>query len=156
MKVLSDGWTAVTRDRSLSAQFEHSVAVTNNGVEIFTLSPRGWTGRTLRRKGGAQLRDRNGGPVLRRQDRHHPVAAGEGGAYSLYAQLAAEYLRKLSPAIRRSSCRACRAPAASTPEYLANVAPKDGTALGMLLDLVGGGADAAAAHGQVRYRRSSP
>jgi methionyl aminopeptidase len=41
VKVLSDGWTAVTRDRSLSAQFEHTVAVTNNGVELFTLSPRG-------------------------------------------------------------------------------------------------------------------
>ncbi len=41
VKVLSDGWTAVTRDRSLSAQFEHTVAVTNDGVEIFTLSPKG-------------------------------------------------------------------------------------------------------------------
>jgi methionyl aminopeptidase len=41
VKVLSDGWTAVTRDRSLSAQFEHSVGVTETGVEIFTLSPRG-------------------------------------------------------------------------------------------------------------------
>ena len=41
VKVLSDGWTAVTRDRSLSAQFEHTVAVTETGVEIFTLSPRG-------------------------------------------------------------------------------------------------------------------
>ena len=41
VKVLSDGWTAVTRDRSLSAQFEHAVAVTDTGVEIFTLSPRG-------------------------------------------------------------------------------------------------------------------
>ena len=40
VKVLSDGWTAVTRDRSLSAQFEHSVGVTNDGVEIFTLSER--------------------------------------------------------------------------------------------------------------------
>ena len=39
VKVLSDGWTAVTRDRSLSAQFEHSVGVTADGVEIFTLSP---------------------------------------------------------------------------------------------------------------------
>ena len=38
VKVLSDGWTAVTRDRSLSAQFEHTVAVTETGVEIFTLS----------------------------------------------------------------------------------------------------------------------
>tara|TARA_B110000238_G_scaffold57131_1_gene62430 strand:+ start:253 stop:444 length:192 start_codon:yes stop_codon:yes gene_type:complete len=37
-KILSDGWTAVTRDRSLSAQFEHSVGVTENGVEIFTKS----------------------------------------------------------------------------------------------------------------------
>jgi methionyl aminopeptidase len=41
VKVLSDGWTAVTRDRSLSAQFEHSVGVTDDGVEIFTLSPKG-------------------------------------------------------------------------------------------------------------------
>jgi len=41
VKVLSDGWTAVTRDRSLSAQFEHTVAVTADGVEIFTLSPKG-------------------------------------------------------------------------------------------------------------------
>ncbi|MGO8801378.1 MAG: type I methionyl aminopeptidase [Roseiarcus sp.] len=42
VKVLSDGWTAVTRDRSLSAQFEHAVGVTETGAEIFTLSPRGW------------------------------------------------------------------------------------------------------------------
>ncbi len=42
VKVLNDGWTAVTRDRSLSAQFEHSVGVTADGVEIFTLSPKGW------------------------------------------------------------------------------------------------------------------
>jgi len=40
-KVLGDGWTAVTRDRSLSAQFEHSLGVTADGVEIFTLSPAG-------------------------------------------------------------------------------------------------------------------
>nr|WP_119680426.1 type I methionyl aminopeptidase [Indioceanicola profundi] len=43
VKVLSDGWTAVTRDKSLSAQFEHSVGVTKDGVEIFTLSPAGYT-----------------------------------------------------------------------------------------------------------------
>jgi methionyl aminopeptidase len=43
VKVLSDGWTAVTRDRSLSAQFEHTVGVTETGCEIFTLSPRGYT-----------------------------------------------------------------------------------------------------------------
>jgi methionyl aminopeptidase len=42
-KVLSDGWTAVTRDKSLSAQFEHSLAVTETGYEIFTLSPKGYT-----------------------------------------------------------------------------------------------------------------
>jgi methionyl aminopeptidase len=41
VKLLSDGWTAVTRDKSLSAQFEHSVGVTETGVEIFTLSPKG-------------------------------------------------------------------------------------------------------------------
>jgi len=38
VKVLGDGWTAVTRDRSLSAQFEHSLGVTQTGYEIFTLS----------------------------------------------------------------------------------------------------------------------
>jgi methionyl aminopeptidase len=43
VKILSDGWTAVTRDRSLSAQFEHSVGVTETGYEIFTLSPKGLT-----------------------------------------------------------------------------------------------------------------
>jgi methionyl aminopeptidase len=41
VKILGDGWTAVTRDRSLSAQFEHSVGVTESGVEIFTTSPAG-------------------------------------------------------------------------------------------------------------------
>ncbi len=40
-KVLADDWTAVTRDKSLSAQFEHSVGVTEDGCEIFTLSPGG-------------------------------------------------------------------------------------------------------------------
>ena len=40
-KVLADDWTAVTRDKSLSAQFEHSVGVTTDGCEIFTLSPAG-------------------------------------------------------------------------------------------------------------------
>ena len=40
-KVLADDWTAVTRDKSLSAQFEHSIGVTANGAEIFTLSPAG-------------------------------------------------------------------------------------------------------------------
>lgn len=37
-----DGWTVTTRDLSLSAQFEHTVGVTENGVEIFTLSPKNW------------------------------------------------------------------------------------------------------------------
>ena len=41
VKVLDDGWTAVTRDRSLSAQFEHSVGITETGCEIFTKSPKG-------------------------------------------------------------------------------------------------------------------
>jgi methionyl aminopeptidase len=43
IKILADGWTAVTKDRSLSAQFEHTVGVTADGHEIFTLSPAGWT-----------------------------------------------------------------------------------------------------------------
>jgi methionyl aminopeptidase len=42
VKVLGDGWTAVTKDRSLSAQFEHTIGVTATGCEIFTLSPKGW------------------------------------------------------------------------------------------------------------------
>ena len=41
VKILPDGWTAVTRDRSLSAQFEHSLGVTESGCELFTVSPLG-------------------------------------------------------------------------------------------------------------------
>ena len=41
VKILNDGWTAVTRDRSLSAQFEHTVGITQTGVEVFTFSPKG-------------------------------------------------------------------------------------------------------------------
>ena len=42
-KVLNDGWTAVTKDKSLSAQFEHTVGITENGYEIFTESVKGYT-----------------------------------------------------------------------------------------------------------------
>jgi methionyl aminopeptidase len=42
VKILADGWTAVTRDRELSAQFEHTVGVTDTGCEVFTLSPGGF------------------------------------------------------------------------------------------------------------------
>ena len=42
VKILADGWTAVTRDRELSAQFEHTVGVTETGVEVFTISPKGY------------------------------------------------------------------------------------------------------------------
>jgi methionyl aminopeptidase len=41
VKILSDGWTAVTRDRTLSAQCEHSLGITETGHEVFTLSPKG-------------------------------------------------------------------------------------------------------------------
>lgn len=40
-KVLEDGWTAVTRDKTLSAQFEHSIGITEDGCEVFTTSPTG-------------------------------------------------------------------------------------------------------------------
>ncbi|MBP2312190.1 type I methionyl aminopeptidase [Azospirillum soli] len=43
VKILGDGWTAVTKDKSLSAQFEHAIGVTKDGCEIFTLSPAGFT-----------------------------------------------------------------------------------------------------------------
>ena len=43
VKVLNDGWTAVTKDKSLSAQFEHTVGITENGYEIFTESDKGYT-----------------------------------------------------------------------------------------------------------------
>lgn len=43
VKILSDGWTAVTKDKSHSAQFEHSLAVTEDGYEIFTLSRKGYS-----------------------------------------------------------------------------------------------------------------
>lgn len=42
LKILSDGWTVVTRDMSLSAQYEHSLGVTADGYELFTVSPKGW------------------------------------------------------------------------------------------------------------------
>ena len=42
-KLLSDGWTAVTKDKALSAQFEHTIGVTKDGFEIFTVSPKGLT-----------------------------------------------------------------------------------------------------------------
>ncbi len=42
VKILEDGWTAVTRDKSLSAQFEHSIGVTSDGCEVFTFSPKDW------------------------------------------------------------------------------------------------------------------
>ena len=42
VRILADGWTAITRDRSLSMQCEHSLGVTAEGCEIFTLSPKGW------------------------------------------------------------------------------------------------------------------
>lgn len=41
-RMLPDGWTAITTDRKLSAQFEHSIAVTDDGYEVFTHSPKGW------------------------------------------------------------------------------------------------------------------
>jgi len=40
VKILQDGWTAVSRDKSLSAQFEHTLSVTASGYEIFTSSPK--------------------------------------------------------------------------------------------------------------------
>jgi methionyl aminopeptidase len=47
-KVLEDGWTAVTRDRSLSAQFEHSIGITEEGCEIFHAQPQGPAQAALR------------------------------------------------------------------------------------------------------------
>ncbi|MEL7029047.1 MAG: type I methionyl aminopeptidase [Pseudomonadota bacterium] len=53
VKVLRDGWTAVTRDRSLSAQFEHSIGVTADGFEVFTASPAGLDNPPYRTDGSA-------------------------------------------------------------------------------------------------------
>ncbi|AWK87165.1 type I methionyl aminopeptidase [Azospirillum thermophilum] len=53
VKLLSDGWTVVTRDRSLSAQFEHQIGITEDGCEIFTLSPAGYTQPPYERVEGA-------------------------------------------------------------------------------------------------------
>lgn len=52
VKILKDGWTAVTRDKALSAQFEHSIAVTKDGYEIFTNSPGGWQHQYLTKESG--------------------------------------------------------------------------------------------------------
>ena len=43
VKMLKDGWTAVTKDKSLSAQFEHTLGITENGYEIFTKSVKGYS-----------------------------------------------------------------------------------------------------------------
>jgi len=43
VKILNDGWTAVTKDKSLSAQFEHTLGITENGYEIFTESAKGYS-----------------------------------------------------------------------------------------------------------------
>ena len=43
VKILDDGWTAVTKDKSLSAQFEHTVGITENGYEIFTKSDKNYS-----------------------------------------------------------------------------------------------------------------
>ena len=43
IKVLDDGWTAVTKDKSLSTQFEHTIGITENGYEIFTKSVKGYS-----------------------------------------------------------------------------------------------------------------
>ena len=43
VKLLKDGWTAVTKDKSLSAQFEHTIGITENGYEIFTESAKGYS-----------------------------------------------------------------------------------------------------------------
>ena len=68
VKVLPDGWTAVTRDRELSAQFEHTVGVTETGCEVFTYSPQG---STVRRSSSteAQWDARHAGPQERRRRR---------------------------------------------------------------------------------------
>ena len=42
VKVLNDGWTVVTKDKKLSAQFEHTIGVTKSSYEIFTLSPKNY------------------------------------------------------------------------------------------------------------------
>ncbi|HEX2018213.1 MAG TPA: type I methionyl aminopeptidase [Aurantimonas sp.] len=57
VKILNDGWTAVTRDRSLSAQYEHTVGVTEDGCEVFTLSPAGLHTPGLSAEGSADMAD---------------------------------------------------------------------------------------------------
>ena len=42
VKILNDGWTAVTKDKSFSAQFEHTIGINENGYEIFTESAKGY------------------------------------------------------------------------------------------------------------------
>ena len=64
VKVLEDGWTAVTRDRSLSAQFEHSIGITDTGCEIFTKSPTGSTSRLRLTATSRSSARRKAGPAL--------------------------------------------------------------------------------------------
>ena len=87
VKVLDDGWTAVTRDRSLSAQFEHMVGVTETGVEIFTSRPPSWTSHrttpdSARRAGNARRRSKE-------EPRDGHRANGSGGRHQGKAEYVA-------------------------------------------------------------------
>ncbi len=75
VKILSDGWTAVTRDRSLSAQFEHSVGVTATGVEIFTLSQRHAEKPPVSGIGSARAASRQRHFTVAKPDRHGMLSA---------------------------------------------------------------------------------
>ena len=77
VKILPDGWTAVTRDRELSAQFEHTVGVTETGCEVFTISPGGAAPAAL----SARLRQARGGAMGGGlKDRGASLRAGRGRA----------------------------------------------------------------------------
>ena len=122
VKVLSDGWTAVTRDRSLSAQFEHSVGVTEDGVEIFTLSPRG-----LDKPPGSGRADAGESPHTRdrRCARGNSALCAQNGASA--SAMRRSWLARIWP---RSNTRRC---ARACPRAIASLA--EGPAL--LGDLLG-------------------
>ena len=98
MKILSDGWTAVTRDRSLSAQFEHTVGVTETGVEVFTLSP-----------------DGSGPAALRRRHDGHETAPPDAASRIISAIASGCASASARPAPTRSRLRAARAASCSAP-----------------------------------------
>ena len=99
VKLLDDGWTAVTRDRSLSAQFEHSIGITEDGHEVFTKSPEGFDQPALLTRFDGRCRLGGGGLLVLHVAQRVPARGERFGAGQILGEI------DLAPFARRR-CRA--------------------------------------------------